>query len=167
MSNPNIENFKDEMEFLKEEFKLSVDVQMHFNDMLMKMRTLVITFIITIFGAAAYLLKERIHVKIINYQIHPSAFIVLFGVILSIGVFVMDYFYYYKMLIGAVNRSYDIKTKFDENYRNDYELFNLPYKIRDAIGESGISKRFVFVFYGIIVSIGSLFMLVILFLYSV
>lgn len=102
-------DFEDELNFLLEEFKICINVQMHFNDMLLKLRTLVITFIVSIFGTAAYLLSQNLFVNIFNLQIHSSVFIVLFGIILSIGVCMLDYCYYYKMLKGAVKRSYNIK----------------------------------------------------------
>ncbi len=159
---PKKSDFGDNFNFLLEEFKICIKVQMHFNDMLLKIRTLVITFIVSIFGTAAYLLSQILDINIFGFPIHISAFIVLFGIILSLGIFVLDYFYYYKMLIGAVERSYDIKTRFEESNHNPYELFKLPVKIRDAIGKEGKSKDFVKIFYVLIIAIGVVFILFII-----
>ena len=163
---PKKSDFDDEYKFLLEEFKICVNVQMHFNDMLLKIRTLVITFIISIFGTAAFLLSQDLYFNIFNFPLHSSVFIILFGIVLSLGICILDYFYYYKMLIGAVQRSYDIKEKFEENKNNPLELFKLPIEVRDAIGKEGKSKNFVLIFYGLIIAIGVVFILFTIFFYS-
>lgn len=37
----------------------SVDTQMHFNDLIMRNRTIVVSFVTAVFGAAAYSLREK------------------------------------------------------------------------------------------------------------
>ena len=105
----------------------SIDVQMHFNDLIMRNRTIVLSFITAIFGAAAYVLKDNklLHVPLCNKNIHISALIVLLGICFLISYAIIDIFYYLRLLIGAV--------KFTESLDIKYREFGLTTKINKEI----------------------------------
>lgn len=83
---------------LLEAWKQCVDVQMHFNDMEMKIRSLAVTVITAISGAIGYLLKENIH-----YQKEFIVLLSFVGAAAWLCFYLMDRFMYHKLLIGAVN----------------------------------------------------------------
>ncbi len=91
---------------LLEAWKQCVDVQMHFNDMEMKIRSLAVTVITAISGAIGYLLKENIH-----YQ---KEFIVLLSFVSAAAwlcFYLMDRFMYHKLLIGAVKAGIETENE--------------------------------------------------------
>lgn len=91
---------------LLEAWKQCVDVQMHFNDMEMKIRSFAVTVITAISGAIGYLLKENIH-----YQ---KEFIVLLSFVGAAAWFcfyLMDRFMYHKLLIGAVKAGIETENE--------------------------------------------------------
>ena len=94
---------------LLEAWKEVVNVQMHFNDMEMKIRSLAVTVITAISGAIGYLLKENIH--------HQKEFIVLLsfvGAAAWLCFYLMDRFMYHKLLIGAVEAGIKTEKKLKE-----------------------------------------------------
>lgn len=101
---------KDEKEndkkLLLEVWKQCVDVQMHFNDMEMKIRSLAVTVITAISGAIGYLLKENIY--------HQFIIILAFiGIAAWLCFYLMDRFMYHKLLIGAVNSGINIEKRLE------------------------------------------------------
>jgi len=149
----------EELKILLEEWKVVIQTQMHFNDMIMKMRTTVVSVVLAVFGAAAYSLQHKnLMLEICNIKFHAAVPIIGFGLAMLIGIFVLDYFYYYKMLLGAVKRSYQIDDyyKNKEIYRN--KIFGMSFLIRDYIGKPGKSKFYIFLFYGLIFILGVVFL---------
>ena len=87
-------------------WKQCVDVQMHFNDMEMKIRSLAVTVITAISGAIGYLLKENIY--------HQFIIILSFiGIAAWLCFYLMDRFMYHKLLIGAVNSGINIEKRLE------------------------------------------------------
>jgi hypothetical protein len=102
---PEHKNSIEETKLILEEWKTVIQTQMHFNDMIMKMRTTGISVVLAVFGAAAYSLQyNKLYLTISGYSFHASVLIIAFGLGMLVGVFSLDYFYYYKMLLGAVKR---------------------------------------------------------------
>lgn len=148
----------EETKLILEEWKTVIQTQMHFNDMLMKMRTTGVSIVLAVFGAAAYSLQyERLFLTFNDYSVHASVFIIAFGLGMLAGVFCLDYFYYYKMLLGAVNRGYEIDKFYKDKLVDGCKMFGMTTMIRDAIGESGWSKFFIWIFYGLIFALGAVF----------
>lgn len=148
----------EETKLILEEWKTVIQTQMHFNDMIMKMRTTGVSVVLAVFGAAAYSLQyDQLYLTIRGYSFHASVLVILFGLGMLVGVFGLDYFYYYKMLLGAVKRGYEI----DETYKNrrvdDCKIFGMTTMIRDEIGKPRKSKFFVCFFYGLIFVLGVIF----------
>jgi len=104
----------------------SVDVQMHFNDLIMKNRTIVISFVTAIFGAAAYSLKDTtLFITICSKEIHISAVIILFGIFFLSAYAYLDICYYLRLLIGSV--------KFTEEMDCEYKGLGLTSRISKEI----------------------------------
>jgi hypothetical protein len=108
----------DDREFAHEQRKLAfeawksiVDVQMHFNDMVMRVRNLAITLLAAIFGAAALSLEKNLYFHVFNRDIHIAFWIICFGTLAWLGVGLMDWGYYNRLLLGAVKKATDIEEQ--------------------------------------------------------
>jgi len=151
-------NTAEETRLILEEWKTVIQTQMHFNDMIMKMRTTAVSVVLAVFGAAAYSLQyDKLYLRIGNVSFHASVLIIAFGLGMLVGVFCLDYFYYYKMLLGAVQRGYDIDQAYKDRLVDGCKIFGMSTKIRDSLGKPGKSKYFIWIFYGLVFFLGTLF----------
>jgi len=146
------------------EWEVVIQTQMHFNELLMKLRTATLSIVLAIFGAAGYsiLSKDVYLLTLNNFSFHPSVIIISAGLVLLGSMFIMDYFYYYQLLKGAVNRG----TKFDEAFKTTDETwsyFGLTTEISNKFGDDDRSKWFVGSFYGIPFIAGILFLMTVIF----
>ena len=134
--NRNIEYEKCDMEHLKDEWKTTIETQMHFNDLIIKFRSVVLSVFLTGLGVVFGLSKEMDS----NGNL---CFILTIAFVFWFCCFLLDYFYYQKLLLGAVKHA----EKFDENeFFRKKGLFGLTKSISFEI--SGLlSKALIFIFY--------------------
>lgn len=127
-------------------WKVAINTQMHFNDLLIKMRTTVISIILAVFGAASIALRDMVlHVGIGKMKIHVSAIALMIGIIFIVVQYLVDRFYYFKLLTGAVN----FTKKIDEKYKNINGVkFGLTESIIESVSEKN-AKILLLLFYGI------------------
>lgn len=159
-----------QLQYIIEEWKVVIQTQMHFNDLIMKVRTATLSVVLAVFGAAGYSFStdEVSPLTINDMTFHPSALIVGSGIFILVAVFVVDYGYYYKMLIGAVTRGYQFDKEFQElQAKFGRRYFGMSSTIRDSIGKTGRSKYFVMSFYLIPIGGGFVFLLLVLIGYQV
>jgi len=153
----------EEIKIIMEEWKIVIQTQMHFNDMIMKIRTTGISIVLSVFGAAAYSLQfDNLYLKIFDFSFHGAVPIVSFGLVMMFSIFIIDYFYYFKMLLGAVDRGIEIDEAFKDRMINGVKMYGLTTKIGEKIGRPGHSKTVICVFYGITFLVGIIFLIVIL-----
>lgn len=148
---------KERMELLLQEWRTVVDTQMHFNDMIIRMRTLGVTAVVTVFGAAAFAIgqyPDRFY-DLLGERFHVSEGVIFFGLVLWAAIFFIDFFYYFRLLIGAVNRSYEIDDAFrNAHYMGALRPFGMSRLISDAIGPRGIAQWLILGFYIVVFGIG-------------
>ena len=119
---------------------------MHFNEMIMRMRTTAISVFLAIISAAAISLQYNIKLIINSYNLHASIIIALIGIVLLITISIIDLCYYNRMLIGSVKKTYAMDNQF-----KDFKILNSSFLgqstlIRDAIGSPGASKSQTYIF---------------------
>ena len=157
----------EETKLILEEWKTVIQTQMHFNDMIMKMRTTAVSVVLAVFGAAAYSLQyDKLILTICNYSFHASVLVIAFGLGMLMGVFGLDYFYYHKMLLGAVERGYEIDEAYKDRQLDNTRIFGMTTLIRDKIGKPGKSNVFIGLFYGLVFLLGFVFIVGILLGYT-
>ncbi len=99
---PFVERSSEHMEKVVEAWKVSVDVQKHFNDLEMKVRNFAITLTIAIVAASAVVAKEAIGVELFGKTV-PLTSVILFAAIpVWMAFYFMDAAWYHKLLLGAV-----------------------------------------------------------------
>jgi hypothetical protein len=134
-----------------------IDTQMHFNSMLMQARSIGVSIVIAVFGAAAVgLARAPDNVDRMVSTLQITAVVITFGLLLLIAVFVLDYFYYYPMLVAVVRRTEELERA-SRQPNSPIELDLSSYI------SAGISVRratvVLWVFYGIPLASGLLFLL--------
>jgi hypothetical protein len=92
----------DRTKMLFEEWKVVMQTQMHFNEMIMRVRSVGVSVVTAVFGAAAYSLQfQKLTLTLDGKVIHVAAPIAGFGLAMLLGLFALDYFYYYRMLLES------------------------------------------------------------------
>ncbi|MFC1480523.1 hypothetical protein ACFL5Y_03650 [Candidatus Omnitrophota bacterium] len=117
----------DDEKILLETWKVAMDTQMHFNDLLIKMRTTVISIILAVFGGAAIALKDlKIPpVRICDFDLRISAVVIIIGLVFLAAQAFLDIFYYFRLLLGAV----DFTAQLDKKHN----FFGLTKSIQKSI----------------------------------
>jgi uncharacterized membrane protein len=154
----NNENSVSETKIMLEEWKQVIETQMHFNDMIMRLRTTVVSIVLAFFGAASFSLQyTKLYLNFRIFSFHVSVLIIISGLVLLSAVFVLDYFYYYRMLLGAVERGYQIDEAYEKKLVDGVKIFGLSTQIRKKVGKPHASKCVVWTFYGLVFAFGIIF----------
>lgn len=150
-----------------DEWKLVVQTQMHFNEMIMKIRAGIVAVVYAVFGASAFVLQYNdLWTNIYGFNAHPSYGLIVIGITILFGIFYLDYKYYYRMLIGATNRADEIANEFKNFGGRKY--FSLSIDIREAISKKkGASKKFVKLFYSLPIVGGFVYLAFIIVIYNI
>ncbi len=121
----------------QQEWKTVIETQMHFNDLIIRFRAIVLTAMITLAGASVVLQQAD------KIEKSSSIMVVSFLLALWITAFVMDYFYYHRLLLGSVAQA----MKFDNSeLAKKAGLFGLTTCIKEAVHPPA-SKVMVGLFY--------------------
>ena len=90
-----------------------IDTQMHFNRMLMRTRAAGVSLVIAVFGAAAVGLAQFPGqvIALFGGYIHITAVVIVFGLALLGTLFVLDYLYFYRMLLAVVRYGEEIEIE--------------------------------------------------------
>ena len=85
-------------------WKKVVDVQQHFNDIEMRIRNVAITIFGTILGAVGFSIKEHLQVTLFGASFSLGIFLLFVGLLTWGGFYLMDRFWYHRLLYGAVKQ---------------------------------------------------------------
>lgn len=129
----------DEIEMLKiymDEWKTVIGTQMHFNDLILRFRSVVLTAFVAFMGAIVALEK--------TLNLFGSERLLIVGIPLTlwIAAFILDFFYYHRLLLGAVGQA----MKFDDSVMKKYGLFGLTNCISNHV-HPPTSRVLVCIFY--------------------
>ena len=105
-------------------WKEQESIAMHFNDLIMRLRSIAITALTTLVGIALAVIKFA--------KLADGAAVVVYCVpwLLWLVVFVLDFFYYHRLLMGSVIAGF----KFDENEElKGLGLFGMTSSITRAV----------------------------------
>ena len=91
-----------------EEWKVATDEAMHFNDLLMRNRQIGFTIILAILWAST--LVEGV-AAIGNFEFSNSIVIAIIAIIFTLALWFIDLNYYFRLLLGAVDRSIALEKK--------------------------------------------------------
>ena len=108
-------------------WKTIVEVQMHFNDISMRIRSIFITILLALFASIGFLLNKELNLEILAYNVQFATLMPLFGVFATWLFYFIDRYWYHRLLVGSVKHAIEIEKK----YKNDMPELSLS----DAIGE--------------------------------
>jgi len=110
----------EEFDNVLECWKKTIDVQMHFNDLELKIRNFALTAFTVILGGIGYLEKTGGSFTVKAFWIIPdimipySSVFALFGILIILPFFYMDRFWYHRLLLGAVYHGSSIEKKWGQ-----------------------------------------------------
>lgn len=141
-------------ERLLEAWKVTVEVQMHFNELEMKVRSFAITVLAAFLAAVGFVLREDLSINLFGLSLSLSGMILLAAILCWGSFYLMDRLWYHRLLRGAVNHGIaleiEAKSSFPElNLGQEISLAS-PVTIR---GKKYGSNRKIDFFYGLIASI--------------
>ncbi len=157
----------EETKIVLKEWKTVIETQMHFNEMIIRARTTGVSVTMAVYGAAALAIGQypSRFFKIYCLEFHVSAAIIFFGLLLLFSIFYIDYFYYYPLLLGAVDRGKEIDEAYQSRTIDGTRLFGMTNAISKKVSKSS-AKKCIFIFYGIPFIVGIISLAFVLFFYS-
>jgi len=130
-----------------------IQTQMHFNDIILGVRSIGISVVMAAYGGAALAFTQHPEKQLpfLRKNRHVSVPVIIFALLLLISTFIMDYFYYYQLLLGAVEKGIEIE-------KSNPSLVNITLTLSERVSISHASLV-VFIFYGIPFFTGIVFLL--------
>ncbi len=138
-----------ETKVMLEEWQTVVETQIHFNEMIMRARTTGVSVVMAVYGAAALAYGQYPYrfYNAFGTEFHVSTAIIFFGLLLLISIFLIDYCYYYRLLIGAVERGEEIDKAYRDRIIDGTKLFGLTTAISNRVSRNR-ARICLFFFYG-------------------
>ena len=113
-------------------WKTIVEVQRHFNDIAMRIRSMFITILLALFAAIGFLLDKKPSFEISDYNIQFATILPLFGIFGAWLFYFIDRYWYHRLLVGSVKHALEIEKK----YKSEIPELSLS----DAIGKESPYK---------------------------
>lgn len=95
-----------------EVWKAVVGVQMHFNDIEMRIRSIFITLVIALCASVGFLTDKKPAASIGAVTIFFVLFVPLLGIIATYLFYFIDRHWYHRLLVGSVKHAIDIEKRF-------------------------------------------------------
>jgi hypothetical protein len=92
----------DEKENTIEIWKKIIEVQMHFNDIEMRIRSIFITLVLALCASVGFLTDKKPAVTIGSLTVFFVTFVPLLGVVATYLFYFIDRHWYHRLLVGAV-----------------------------------------------------------------
>ena len=86
-----------------------VDVQMHFNDLCLRIRNFAISILGVLLGSAAIAYRFAGHMIIFSHKIPTATVFISISIVVWISFYLMDRFWYHELLKGSVHHAHSIE----------------------------------------------------------
>ena len=93
-------------------WKTVVGVQMHFNDIGMRIRSLFVTILLALFASIGFLLDKQLSLTIGRVNIQFATIVPVFGIFVAMLFYFMDRYWFHRLLKGSVNHAIEIERKY-------------------------------------------------------
>jgi phosphoglycolate phosphatase-like HAD superfamily hydrolase len=97
--------------FVTELWKKTVEVQQHFNDLELRIRNFALTIIAAVLGLAAYALKDNLKIILWRHEVSLAAALLVTSVVVWLAFYFMDRWWYHRLLYGAVDHGRFIENR--------------------------------------------------------
>lgn len=144
--------------YVIEIWKQTVAVQMHFNEIGMKIRNMAITLLTAIWAVAIFQYDEGEHYSLLCTSLTLSQIFVGVGILSWVAFGYMDIFWYHRLLIGAVKHGMEI----EERNKKYYPDLGLALRITKESKFRGVdSFEKLYIYYGslLVIQVGAFFLI--------
>ena len=101
----------EQIEHELEAWKVTVQVQQHFNDIELKIRNFALTLVVAVLGAAGFALREQAEVGLWGRTTSLATVLLLAGLIGWGAFYFVDRIWYHRLLLGAVTHGRSIEQR--------------------------------------------------------
>ncbi|MFS6894993.1 hypothetical protein ACDX38_07955 [Pseudomonas aeruginosa] len=108
-------------------WKAVVGVQMHFNDISMRIRSMFVTILLALFASLGFLLDKNLGLQVADYYVQFATILPVFGILGTYLFYFIDRYWCHRLLVGSVKQGLSIESKF----RSELPELSLT----DAIGK--------------------------------
>jgi len=108
---PRIFLSDNQSELVLDIWKKTIDVQMHFNDLELRIRNYAATILVAVLGVAGFALKESISFSLLGITTSLAVLLLIAGIIGWLAFYFMDRFWYHRLLYGAVTHGIFIEDR--------------------------------------------------------
>ncbi len=105
---------KTELGAIVEIWKATIDVQKHFNDIEMKIRSIAVGGLGALLGAAALSYREGLTASIGSIVIPISVYVLVAALVFWLALYFMDRFWYHRLLMGSIYHGQAIEEKYED-----------------------------------------------------
>lgn len=109
-----------------------IDVQMHFNDLCLKIRSFAISILGVLLGSAAIAYRFAGYVEVFCYKIPTATIFIAISIIAWSAFYLMDRYWYHELLKGAVHHA----QKIEDSLKGVVPEINLSHSIKEQSHES-------------------------------
>lgn len=95
-------------------WKTVVEVQQHFNDIGMRIRSMFVTILLALFASIGFLLDKKLSLDFWSLEVRFSTIIPLFGIIGTLLFYFIDRYWYHRLLVGSVKHAIDIEKRYKD-----------------------------------------------------
>lgn len=88
-----------------------IDVQMHFNDLCLKIRSFAVSILGVLLGSAAIAYRFAGHVEVLSMRMPTAIIFILISMVAWFAFYVMDRYWYHELLKGAVHHARKIEAE--------------------------------------------------------
>src|SRR5208283_3868031 len=92
-------------------WKQTVDVQKHFNDLELTVRNYAVTVLAALLGLGGYALKGGFQTTLFGHTASVASLILLFAILPLLTFYIMDRWWYHRLLLGAVEHGMFIENR--------------------------------------------------------
>jgi Kef-type K+ transport system membrane component KefB len=104
-----------------------IDVQMHFNDLCLRIRSFAISILGVFLGSAAIAYRYAGDVEFFGHKFHTSAIFIAISIVVWFSFYLMDRFWYHELLKGAVHHG----ILLEESLKDKIPKIGLAHSIRE------------------------------------
>lgn len=94
-----------------EVWKAIVGVQMHFNEIGMRIRGLFVTILLALLASIGFLLDKKLALQLWRINIQFAVLVPIFGMFGALLFYLMDRYWFHRLLKGSVNHAIQIEKK--------------------------------------------------------
>jgi len=152
----------EELKIILEEYKFVVQTQMHFNEMINRMRTTAISVFLVIISFSVFSLQYNLTMKLNNYIFHASILIVLMSLIFLLSIMIIDLYYYNVVMLRYASRASRRDKQFKEYKNLNFSFPGQNILISEEINERKASRKIIILFYALPFMIGLIFLILLI-----